>query len=105
MVTVPPDGHGNRGNIQAEHDGFIGRPTIGNEIVPAKHPMSLREPSRSLYWASGGPLSMQGESEARVKSPLARSVNFGSASKFSLPATVPLIFVTSFLVFPQVVVP
>ena len=30
-------GHGNRGNIQAEHDRFIGRPSIGNKVVPAKH--------------------------------------------------------------------
>ena len=31
-------GYGNRGNIQPEHDWFIGRPPIGDEIVPAKHP-------------------------------------------------------------------
>ena len=30
-------GHGNRGDVQTENDGFIGRPSIGNEIVPAKH--------------------------------------------------------------------
>ena len=30
-------GYRNRGNIQTEHDRFIGRPSIGNEIVPAKH--------------------------------------------------------------------
>ena len=30
-------GHGNRGDIQTKHNGFIGRPPIGNKIVPAKH--------------------------------------------------------------------
>ena len=30
-------GYGNRGDVQAEHDRFIGRPPIGNKIVPAKH--------------------------------------------------------------------
>jgi hypothetical protein len=30
-------GHGNRGDVQAEHDWFIGRPPIGYKIVPAKH--------------------------------------------------------------------
>ena len=29
--------HGNRGDVQAEHDRFIGGPPIGYEIVPAKH--------------------------------------------------------------------
>ena len=32
-----PCGHGNRGDVQAEYDRFIGRPTIGNKIMPAKH--------------------------------------------------------------------
>ena len=30
-------GHGNRGDVQTEHDRFIGRPPIGYEIVPTKH--------------------------------------------------------------------
>ena len=30
-------GHGNGGDVQSEHDRFIGGFTIGNKIVPAKH--------------------------------------------------------------------
>jgi hypothetical protein len=30
-------GYGNRGDIQTEYNRFIGGPTIGYKIVPAKH--------------------------------------------------------------------
>ena len=30
-------GHGNRGDVQTEHDWFIGRSPIGYKIMPAKH--------------------------------------------------------------------
>ena len=82
--------HNNQGNIQPEHDGFIGGATIGNKIVPPNIPMSLREPSRSLY-CDQWPLSMQGESGLGEKSPL----SLGSASKQSFFTTPPPISLLS----------
>ena len=64
-------GHGNRGDVQTEHNRFIGRPTIGNKVVPAKHPNVIAGSIPVIHVLRVGRtgLSMRGESGLRVKAP------------------------------------
>ena len=70
MVTVPPVGTAIGAMSKPSTIGLLVVRPSGIKLCPPNIPMSLREPSRSLYCGSGGPASMQGESEARVKLPL-----------------------------------
>ena len=89
MVTVPPVGTAMGATSKPSTMGLSVVFPSGMKLCPPNIPMSFREPSWSLYCESGGPLSMQGESEARVKSPLSLSVNFGSPSTLFRSTTPP----------------
>ena len=59
-----PGQHGNWGNIQPEYDWFIRRSTIETDYA-LRHPRChYGIHPKSLYRGSGGPASMQGESES-----------------------------------------
>ena len=69
MVTVPPVGTAIGAMSKPSTMGLsVVRPS-GIKLCPPNIPMSLREPSWSLYWGSGGPrVDRRAESGARVKS-------------------------------------
>ena len=69
-------GYGNRGNIQTEHDRFIGGPPIGYEIVPAKHTNARHYENHPIHCTVGrvGLRWIAGELDLRVPSLLIAAV-------------------------------
>ena len=61
MVTVPPVGTAIGATSRPNTIGLLVVRPSGIKLCPPNIPMSLREPSRSLYCGSGGPALMHGE--------------------------------------------
>ena len=74
MVTVPPMGTKVGAASSPRTMGLLVVFPSGIKLCPPNMPMSLREPSRSLYWGSGEPALIKGEFALGRKFPFALSM-------------------------------